>query len=414
VTIRDPGAAITPGAGCADNGGGEVRCDAPVTPSITIDLGDGDDVIAGFESQSAPVKVDAGPGADAVDLVAGTADGGLGDDLLRATARSATLNGGAGSDVLLGGPAADTLDGGAGSDRLDGGGGSDTVSWAGETLPVTADLAVPGTADTAAEPDDVRNFENANGGAGADVLRGTGAINVLHGGMGDDVLEGRDGNDALEGSFGADHLLGGGGDDELVNAGYVAAGESDTLEGGDGADVLRNLSKGSVMLGGAGDDTLDFPAGATRADGGAGNDQLVAFELDSSSAFMHCGAGRDRVTGLGADTLVPADCEFLFDDDFSRPTVSTRVVLRGAALRIPVPALCSGTARCRVRIAVRAGGRTVAGVVRALRPRAGQTLTIRLGPAARRRIARTGRVRLDYRTPDALRPLQMTVRARRA
>jgi Ca2+-binding RTX toxin-like protein len=412
VTVRDAGAVITPGEGCTGDGAAEVRCETPVAPRITIELGDGDDVLAGFESQNASVRVDAGPGADTVDLVQGTATGGDGDDLLRATARATTLSGGAGSDVILGGPAGDVVDGGPGSDRLDGGAGSDMVSWRAERRPVTVDLSRPGPAGTAGEPDDVRDFEDATGGRGADLLRGTGAANTLTGLGGADALRGGGGDDTLDGGLGADRLVGGSGDDELVNVAYGAAGERDTLDGGRGDDRLGSLSGGSVMRGGPGDDTLDFPAGARRADGGAGNDRLIAFELDGSSSFVRCGAGRDRVTGLEADTLVPADCELLFDDDSRRPTVSTRVLLRGRSLRIPVPALCSGRGRCRISVALRAGSRRIAGVVRALRPRPGQTMTIRLGTTARGRIRRAGRVRLDYRAGGASRPVRMTVRPR--
>ena len=72
---------ITPGAGCADEPGDQIRC-ASVSNSV-VDLGDGDDTVW------------AGPGNDSV-------QGGPGNDSLHGFEGNDTLNGGEGDDVLEG------------------------------------------------------------------------------------------------------------------------------------------------------------------------------------------------------------------------------------------------------------------------------------------------------------------------
>jgi hypothetical protein len=132
-----------------------------------------------------------------------------------------------------------------------------------------------------------------------------------------------------------------------------------------------------------------------------------------SSASIHCGSGpRDIIDGLRQTTLVPPDCEFVAEDSFSDPTVRASVRLRGSRLIVPVADVCDSTL-CRVRITVRVGGRAVVTRAKRLRTRVGRTLTLRLSPAARRRVAAAARVRVDYRIPGALRPYSLTVRPRR-
>jgi hypothetical protein len=417
LTIQDPGAVIAAGTGCAPGVAGEVRCEVPPgsTPvSVKLALGDGDDVLAPFAGAPPGFPaIDAGPGADTVDVVSGTVEGGEGDDVLRGSVGPATLKGGPGADTITGGSAEDAVYGGPGADRLDGGAGRDFVYFDEAQAPVTVDLTQPGPAGTAAEPDDIRNFEGAAGGAGADLLRGDDGDNFFIGGGGDDLIEGRGGNDTIDVGPGADRALGGDGNDELVNGVFVAAGEADTLEGGAGDDVLRDLSTGAVLLGGPGADTLDFQQGARRADGGAGNDRIAAFELRGSSVFIRCGAGsRDVISGLRAATLVPPDCELIAVDRFEDARVRARVRLRGSRLIVPIADICASST-CRMTITVRVAGRTVAARVRRLRTRVGRTLTIRLSPAARRRVAAAARVRVDYRAREALRPFAMTVRPTR-
>jgi hypothetical protein len=416
LTVQDLGAVLVPGSGCTGDGAGGVRCEVPAGASpvgVRIALGDGDDVLAPFEGPGIP-RIDAGAGNDTIDVAFGTVDGGDGDDVLRGTAGEVTFNGGPGADTITGGPGADAVHGGPGADVLDGGAGRDIVYFDEAQAPVTVDLtSQPGPAGTAAEPDEIRNFDGAAGGAGADVLRGDAGDNTLLAGDGDDLVEGRGGRDLLDTGAGADRALGGDGDDELVNSNFVPAGEADMLDGGAGDDVVRDLSNGAIMLGGPGADTLDFLNGARRADGGAGNDRLSVIDTTGSSASIHCGSGtRDIVDGLRQTTVVPPDCEFVAEDNISDPTVRASVRLRGSRLIVPVADVCDSTT-CRVRITVRVAGRAVVRRVERLRTRVGRTLTIRLTPAARRRVAAAARVRVEYRITGALRPYSLTVRLRR-
>ncbi|TGN49295.1 calcium-binding protein, partial [Paracoccus liaowanqingii] len=155
-----------------------------------------------------------------------------GNDTLRGFGGNDTLSGGAGNDLLDGGIGNDALYGGAGNDRLildagndliDGGTGIDWIVAQGARA-VRVDLALATRQDTGLGRDIIRNVENAQGGAGNDVLMGDARANVLQGGAGNDQLTGRGGADRLFGQAGADTLLGGTG--------------NDLLDGGAGADRL--------------------------------------------------------------------------------------------------------------------------------------------------------------------------------
>jgi hypothetical protein len=68
-----------------------------------------------------------------------------------------------------------------------------------------------------------------------------------------------------------------------------------------------------------------------------------------------------------------------------------------------------------MRVAVYAGDarHALARVARTLRRPTGQSATIQLSAGAARRIALAGRVRLEFRSREALRPEAMTVRVAR-
>ena len=103
VTVQDAGAPLTAGAGCTAVDASTATCDgADPTPSLTLALGDGDDLLAIGDVPDWAVLADGGPGAD-------------------------VLRGGPSGDVLGGGAGDDVLRGGAGQDRLDGGGGADRL-----------------------------------------------------------------------------------------------------------------------------------------------------------------------------------------------------------------------------------------------------------------------------------------------
>jgi len=98
--LSDPGAGITPGAGCHLLTMHQVACGAQPVQSIYVDAGDRNDAVA--IDVSTPARV----------------AGGTGDD---------RLYGGRGDDVLYGGPGNDVLDGRGGRDFLYGDAGEDTL-----------------------------------------------------------------------------------------------------------------------------------------------------------------------------------------------------------------------------------------------------------------------------------------------
>lgn len=121
----------------------------------------------------------------------------------------------------------------------------------------------------------------------ADILLGTAyadTIIALDGddhviaGDGDDVIRGGAGNDFLSGEDGRDMIFGGDGDDDIL--------------GGDGADMLYGDTGDDRMFGGAGNDLMDGGDGDDELNGGSGDDVFVA------------SSGNDVYWGeAGSDTL---------------------------------------------------------------------------------------------------------------
>lgn len=241
------------------------------TPRVLLRGGEGADVLRGHDG--AVDDADGGPGPDRIagrggpDFLSGGAgrdevSGGAGDDFLTdddrlpAAAGSAaddnrrSAAGSAAGDHRRSGSAADddrrssavAAAGGRGvRDVLDGGAGRDRVSYRARGGGVRVDLA----ARRGADGDVLRGVEDAEGGAGADVLRGSRGPNRLFGLGRGDVLEGRAGGDTLTGGEGLDRSLGGSGHDLLE-------GEESGPDAPDRAGC------------GAGRDTVRFPRHADR------------------------------------------------------------------------------------------------------------------------------------------------------
>jgi Ca2+-binding RTX toxin-like protein len=113
VVVRDAGAPLIAGEGCAARPDGAVACSPPEpgawSPAARVFLGDQDDTLV----------------ASGVTLRAG---GGEGNDVLRGGPGLDTLRGGPGDDLLIGGPGRDRLFGGPNRDTLRGGAGRDYLS----------------------------------------------------------------------------------------------------------------------------------------------------------------------------------------------------------------------------------------------------------------------------------------------
>jgi Ca2+-binding RTX toxin-like protein len=113
-------------------GGGNdvVTVGANITIPVTIDGGDGDDILAGGGGRSVLI------GAAGNDILYGAA----GNDVLLGGIGNDALFGGGGNDALVGGGGVDIVDGGAGRDLVSGGLGNDLLVGGGED-----DILIGGT-----------------------------------------------------------------------------------------------------------------------------------------------------------------------------------------------------------------------------------------------------------------------------
>ncbi len=211
--------------------------------------GDGNDVLSGGTGPDVLI------GEAGNDSVVGSAgdDRLFGDGILDTDSENAA----AGSDTLGGSEGRDTLYGGLGADLISGGPGTqDLVNYSDRSADLFVTIGAADQSGARGERDTVTvDTEKVNGGAGNDVLQGSGGRNVLFGGPGNDVLLGEGGADSLFGAEGNDSLAGGSGSD-LLDGG---TGTND-LEGGDGNDTL-NLQAGAA-------DTYDAGGGANTVNAG--------------------------------------------------------------------------------------------------------------------------------------------------
>jgi Ca2+-binding RTX toxin-like protein len=162
----------------------------------------------------------------------------------------------------------------------------------------------------------------ATGTSGNDTLRGLDGADVLLGGAGADLLEGGAGDDRLLGEAGDDVVRGGAGNDTLDDR----IGGNDQLSGEDGDDSLSvdlqwiNLPNQQVVLdGGSGNDRIDFHGIHLQHDatltGGTGNDFITSYlgrnvTIDAGEGndyvSIHLSTGNAVITlGAGADELAP-------------------------------------------------------------------------------------------------------------
>jgi hypothetical protein len=189
------------GAGIARVRTNLTTVDLPLTNSLVINSGEGDDYVV-VTNIMVPTTIDLSGGDDYV-------SSGLQDDLII---------------------------GGAGNDRINASGGNNVI-W-GDAI-YEQDLPTGG--------DDVLSSLGGNdiiyGGGGNDEIYAGAGDDYVHAGHGDDLVSGGEGNDRIYGSGGADRLYGDAGDDVIV--------------GGDGGDVLAGRSGDDILIGGAGADTLN-------------------------------------------------------------------------------------------------------------------------------------------------------------
>lgn len=296
VTVRDVGAVLEAGFGCARVDPHTAVCESGAGPIVA--LGDRDDRID-TESYIGVLEVRGGLGDDQLLGLAGDLDiasegqGGPGNDVIACSpprrdsagllrVGDCDVDGGPGADRITGSDGDDEIAGGAGDDVLVGGAGSDIVDYSDHRRSVRVDLSGSQTFKAVGERDQLDGFEVAAGGAGDDVLIGSAADAYddfvtpqcpygMSGGRGNDRIVVRSRGCAV----------GGAGNDRISGATDTYAG----FDGGSGRDRL---------IGSKGPDVLD---------GGPGNDRLAG---RGGSDSLDCGSGRrdralidrrDRITG---------------------------------------------------------------------------------------------------------------------
>jgi Ca2+-binding RTX toxin-like protein len=341
VTLRDEGAALTPGTGCQAAGQGQVRCTG--VAQLTAALGDGDDTIA--VSIYLISNVWGGDGDDR--LTTGAAGdavfGGEGDD---------TLLTGGGDDVVAAGaadPGNDTIDGaagsdvflpGAGADAVRGGSGHDRVSYEDHQAGVTVTLDGAANDGSPSEGDSI-------------------ASDVEHvvGGGGDDELVGDDGANILDGARGRDRVSGRGGGDTLLDT---------------------SVTGGNVFDGGPGNDSISSRQIVTNEQSGF----VALLPLADTAA---CGADLDALAGDFRDA-VGNDCEST-DRGIGAQPGPVRMTRRG---RVSVLMTCGSPQACDFGLRLR----PLTGTAEVSVP-AGQSQRVVLATTRRgaRRVLKSRRVR---------------------
>ena len=282
----------------------------------TLHGDDGDDVVqggAGLDTLYGGSDDDSLSGGDDDDYI----EGGTGNDTLSGDAGADYLLAGDGDDVVDGGAGNDTIRGDEGADSISGGLGDDQVDY----LNATAGIALHnriGTAGWATGDTIDGDVELIIGSSYDDTLVAGDDAEHFFGGAGNDIFSGGIGDDSVDGGDGHDSLTLGGGNDwaygrdgnDTIDGG---AGD-DGIWGGDGDDVLSDLSGTAYLDGDAGNDSLTAGAGDDRLFGDEGNDTLSGgggadtIEAGIGNDSVDAGAGDDLIRYVGGlDTVMGGD-----------------------------------------------------------------------------------------------------------
>lgn len=287
----------------------------------------GDDWLDGGAGFDTADYYHAGAGVT-VDLIAGTATGGDGNDTLW---NFEAVNGSAYADVLRGTNGTNYFSGNGGDDLIDGRGGQDWVFYDSAVGPIQVTLG-DGKAVGGGGNDTLVSIENVGGTGFDDFLAGDAADNVLQGRGGNDFLDGGAGFDTADyyhatGSVNvnlATHSASGAdGDDQLYGfEGVGGSWFSDVLVGDAGSNAFIGLGGDDFIDGGAGFDHVGYWDATGGVDvnlndglalGGSGVDTLISIESVSGSAHddmlvgnlfdnsLHGEDGNDVLVGEGGD-----------------------------------------------------------------------------------------------------------------
>jgi len=282
-----------------------------------FDAGLGDDTINGGNLGDTLNQTDANranfvsaTAAVTVDLAAGTATGGAGNDVLVNITQTRGSNFG---DNLLGSNRTDYtehFDGRAGDDIIDGLGGFDIVRYEVGTTGVVVDLAAGTATDGQGGTDTLSNIEGVFGSFFDDVLNGGNAANgvtvgdglseVFRGGAGNDTIDGGQGYDRADytsSTTGANVTLGGTGDGSALDGlgGTDVLRNIEAVRGSDFNDTLTGSDSGvfESFEGRGGNDVIDGKGGTDRVDY---NNSTSAINVNLTTGVAADGLG-------GTDTL---------------------------------------------------------------------------------------------------------------
>jgi len=286
------------------------------TSAVTIDLvagtatgGQGNDTLVSIENLRGSNFADTLSGDDGANDIEARG----GNDIVHGRGGDDNLRGEAGDDQLYGGDGGDALAGGAGDDLLDGGDQVffDFANYTGASAGVTANLATFTGGGASEGTDTYVGIEGLLGSHFDDILSGDSGQNFLRGNRGNDLIDGGGGtaddlgpNDASLGDFvdyrdaqGAVHVdlaaggaSGGDGNDILVDIEHVfGSAHADTLVGDAGNNLLR---------GRGGDDLIDGGAGIDRADYRDATGAVTASLNDDGSGSSSGGHGNDTFLNI--------------------------------------------------------------------------------------------------------------------
>jgi Ca2+-binding RTX toxin-like protein len=341
-----------------------VKGGTKTTTSITVEAGNGDDVVRLDESAGALPAATIAGGAGNDTIVGGSGadriSGDAGNDWLEGKAGNDTLNGGDGNDTLVGGDGNDTLNGGAGddlaiwnpgddSDVVEGGIGTDTLRMVGGNGSEVFTLSANGTRatlarDLASVALDMGGVEAvelaASGGADTVVVHDLGATEVRNVRIN---LAGYDGSDdasadtvivqggasttfdvsfapgvtAVDGLGARVAVSGIGAGDKVLLQG--AGGNTARVNGDEGDNTIVVATNGATLYvaqstAGALDSTVEIGQGIStlRVSGGTGDDAISRVGGTASGVnpqFVYDGgAGNDVIqAGFESDTLLGGD-----------------------------------------------------------------------------------------------------------
>ncbi|WP_417525599.1 CHRD domain-containing protein [Marinovum sp.] len=287
------------------------------TAAVTVDLDAGS--ASGGDGNDLLISIEQAVGTNFDDILSGS----TGDDSFFGLDGNDTIEGRGGNDVIYAGNGFNDVFGGAGNDSIQGGADS-------ETLRGSTSTDASGTVDQ----------DSIEAGGGADAIYGSNGNDTLRGQDGNDFIRGHRGNDVIDGGAGSDTAsyryasggvtvnlatgLAGGADgaDTLSDIENVNGGDhNDTLTGStgsnelygqDGNDVLfasddpngNNSTAPDTMGGGNGDDLLFGSAGGDNLSGGAHDDHLSGNRGDDT---IDGGTGRDIASYVAANGGVSVD-----------------------------------------------------------------------------------------------------------